>query len=339
MVFSFNKETPTLTLPKKLRLMIRIFLLCMVFSLVWTTLFSQITINLRRSFIDSFKNRLTIEAKNFEIYYSHKRPNSISADGKKDGDLHFSGYQRKIGMPLVAEIMNARMNSGAVEFVKLNQGQGVPQNKVDISGVWRLWCEHPGNINTFRQGNGPLEIEDTNPPHVFEIHPVTKIDTFNLLPTFLEIDGFGYKDATTAFNLYSNMRCKITRKQGRVHIETNGIGYNYVDFWIKFNDKPSTGKVTDGALVFCKIFDGEFDPDEEEESEYLISHKMRIGFVKGTDLYNIAMTKNKGDYMHIVGMPRINLAILAWRVDNATTRPEVLQWNLPLEMIGLGEIR
>jgi hypothetical protein len=88
---------------------------------------------LRKSFIDSFKNKLTIAA-NYEVYFAHKHANTAI----KDGDLHFAGYDKKIGMPIVAEIMNAKEFDAAVQIVHDFEGKGKPQNKVKLSGVWRL---------------------------------------------------------------------------------------------------------------------------------------------------------------------------------------------------------
>lgn len=302
------------------------------------TLNSQITMTLRKTFIDSFKNRLTTGA-DYEIYYAHKRANP----GAKDGDLHFAGFDKKIGLPIVAEIMNAKEFDNAVQTVHSFEGKGKPSNKVKLTGVWRLWCEHPGDINDFGQGKFTQKvlaetIENTNPPHIFEIHPITTIDGIDVLGSIHKIEGFTYKVASDAFERYSGLRCKITPKAKTITIETSGIGYNYVDFWIQLND---TSKVfaSDGLFVFCSIFDSDFEPEPDEDGQdHLISHKLRVAFVKGTDVYNKIKDMTKGEFLHVVGIPRINLAIISWRAAHARTRPEVLQWNLPFEIVVVGEL-
>lgn len=188
---------------------------------------AQITITVRKSFIDSFKGKLTIDA-NYEIWYAHAHPNP----GAKDGDLHFAGWDKKIGLPVVAEVMNAKEETDAVNLIHDKEGKGEPTQKVKLTGVWRLWCEHPGDIYEFKQGVDNIPIENTNPPHVFEIHPATKIEDIDLLNSLHKIDGFDYKNAEDAFSKYSNMRCKLSKKGKYVSIETTGIGYNYVDFWL-----------------------------------------------------------------------------------------------------------
>src|SRR5262245_53205580 len=106
---------------------------------------AQISITVRKSFIDSFKNKLTIDA-NYEIYFAHKHPNAAS----NDADIHFAGYERMIGLPIVAEIMNAREATAAVDLIHAKEGHGVPTEKVKLTGTWRLWCEHPGDIEEFK---------------------------------------------------------------------------------------------------------------------------------------------------------------------------------------------
>lgn len=301
----------------------------------------QISITLRKSFIDSFSSKVTISG-NFEIHKAHKRPNKAD----KDGDLHFAGYDKKIGLPMVAEIMNAASEPAALTIVKDNNGDGTrPANTVKLSGVWRIWCEHPGNESKFVQGSyrNPI-FNSTNPDHVFEIHPVTKINDVNVMRSLKRIEGYEYKDAERAFTAYSNARCKIKKKGTKVTIETNGVGYNYVDFWIKLNADQHK-MVSDGLFAFCSILKPEFnladatDEDGEvHEEEYLISHKISVAFVKGTPEYDKLLTLNKGDYMRVTAIPRISLNLVKVRLSMVATEPDVLEWNLPFEMVVVGEV-
>jgi hypothetical protein len=296
---------------------------------LWTQ--GQISISLRKTFIDSIKNKITIKA-NYQIYFAHKHANAAA----NDGDLHFAGYDRKIGLPIVAEIMNAKDQTDAVALVHQKEGNGTPSETVALTGVWRLWCEHPGDIFDFKQGKNDIAIENTNPPHVFEIHPAIKIDDLDLSPSLHEINDFKYKDAEDAFGRYANLRCKLSKKGKYVLLETNGIGYNYVDFWIKLNS-DSKLRVTDGLFAYCSVYNSSFDPEDPEEDN-LISHKLRIGFIKGSVLYAKIDSLSKGSFVHVVGIPRIDLALVSWRIEHATDRPEALEWNLPLEMIAVGEL-
>ena len=294
----------------------------------------QITITLRKSFVDSFKNRVTIDCRNFEIYEAHVKPNSPS----KDADLHFAGYERRIGMPIVAEIMNARGQQDAVDAVHQFEGNGRPQQSVKLSGAWRIWCEHPNDEEDFKHGM-PIRIKNTNPAHVFEIHPLTKINDIDVITSLSKINGFDYKEAERAFTAYSNARCRIIPKSKTITIETNGVGYNYVDFWVMLNENNKQ-VVDDGLFIYATILNSDYNPTNPDENsdEFIISHKTRVAFVKGSGVFNKVQNMGEGDVLHIVGIPRINLNLVSWRVAHANARPEVLQWNLPIEMIAVGEL-
>ncbi|MFL5788960.1 MAG: hypothetical protein ACJ748_12955 [Flavisolibacter sp.] len=302
-----------------------IFLFSALFSIYCD---AQITIELRKSFIDSFRNKITIET-DYQIFYAHKSPNP----GSKDGDLHFAGYSSTIGLSMVAEIMNAKDQKKGVQLVHQKEGKGEPSEMIHLRGVWRIWCEHPGETQGFLQGANDISIENTNPPHVFEIHPVLQLDDIDVSSSLKGITGFSYKDAQDAFNRYSNIRCLLIDHDPFVRIETNGIGYNYVDFWLQPNSLQFE-QVDDGLFAFCTIYDSKFVPANGDEDN-LILHKLRVAFVRDSPAYNKLISLKKGQYLHVVGIPRIDLNLVRWRMDHAHDRPEVLQWNLPIEMVAV----
>jgi hypothetical protein len=80
---------------------------------------SQIIITLNNSFIEQFKNRATITA-TFTVDKAHAHPNPPA----KDGDMHIAGRAPEIELPTVAEIMNAAMESSAVNLIHSVEGTG-----------------------------------------------------------------------------------------------------------------------------------------------------------------------------------------------------------------------
>jgi hypothetical protein len=74
-----------------------------VFFLLPVAAQAQIEITLKKSFIEKYKDRATIEA-DFFVDKAHKKPDPPS----KDGDMRIAGRSpEEIGLPIVAEIMNA----------------------------------------------------------------------------------------------------------------------------------------------------------------------------------------------------------------------------------------
>jgi len=280
-----------------------------------TLAFAEITIILKNDFIEKYKNRATIDA-NYIVDMAHKQPNPPS----KDGDIHIAGRSDDIQLPVVAEIMNAASRIDAIEKVHAVEGKG---NAVEVSGAWRIWCEHGGN-SVQQQGQKLEQFQTTNPDHVFQIHPVSSFAGIDVTDTFRPINGFKTKDAHEAFVKYEGITSKISvnNKNKTTSIQTTMAGYNYVEFIMELSGDQK--EVTDGRFVFASVRD--------LEGELLVRNR-RMVFVRGTEPEKIVKTLKKGDRLHVLGIPRIDLALLSWRAKNYKKRPEVLTWNLPYEII------
>jgi hypothetical protein len=283
---------------------------------LWNTCsYGQIEITLRKSFIDSLKNRVTLSL-DYQIVKAHEKPNPAA----KDGDLHIAGIGLKVGLPMVAEIMNAREYPAALQIVHGLEGAGTT---IRITGAWRIWCEHAAKGEQQYQGGHFPEIINSNPSHVFEIHPLIKIGLLDLISSLHPISGFIYKDADEAFAKYSNAKCKIEPESRMVKITTYGVGYNYAEFRIGILDTKQN-VVEDGRFIFCRVMDKEGK---------IICERMRMAFPKNSDAENKVSTLNRGDVLHVVGIPRINLSEISDRVTYSATNPGMLDLNLPVEMI------
>src|SRR5713101_5072420 len=108
--------------------------LFLLLGLVGGSLFANIEITLKNDFIEQYKDRATISA-SFIVDKAHAHPNPP----KNDGDLHAAGRADEVGLPIVAEIMNAASQKAAVNAIHKAEGS---ENPISLIGVWRLWCEH-----------------------------------------------------------------------------------------------------------------------------------------------------------------------------------------------------
>ena len=275
----------------------------------------NIRITLKKEFIEEYKNRVTIDVDDYIIDKAHKTPNPAA----KDGDMHVAGRSSKIGLACVAEIMNAKDQKTAVKRVHDVEGTG---KKIKMTGAWRLWCEHAGTSKQV-QGVELDPFETTNPDHVFEIHPITKLDGIDVTESFKPVKGFQTKDAHDAFVRYENQRCEIRPDTDTVTLITSMAGYNYVEFILELNEAPF--KLKDGYAVQCKVRD--------LEGELLVRNR-RMLFADGTVPAETVKESKKGKRLHVLGIPRIDLALVAWRVKNPKWMDEeTLKWNLPYEII------
>jgi hypothetical protein len=276
-------------------------------------------LTLNADFIEAFKSRVTIDA-TYIVDKAHKHPNPP----EKDGDLHAAGRSEQIGLPTVAEIENAADVQDAVDKIHAAEASGLP---LQLSGVWRIWPEHGGE-HTFVQGNTLAPFDTTNPPHVFEIHPVTNIDGESLLANLHPIAGFAAKDAEQAFTTYERTRSKIDIGPGgrTVTISTPMAGFNYVEFVMRLTNRQF--RAADGEFVFANILD--LDKD-------LLVHNRRIAFVADSIPDQKQKSMQPGDCLHLLGIPRVDLALVSWRVEHAAEQPEVLTWSMPYEIVAVGE--
>jgi len=282
---------------------------------------NDIIITLKNDFIEKYKNRVTMSVK-----FSVKRPGKIHPP-PEDGDMHTAGTSDEIGLPTVAEIMNACNQDQLPNVKSAVQAMGEAKGKppIDVAGAWRIWCEHAGT-GTQVQGDDFPAIHDSNPPHVFEIHPVTSVAGISVLESFKRVDNFTYKEAQRAFLQYENTDCHIRpNDNGTTTIRTRMAGYNMPEFILEtLDDADDHNVVEDGRFVFCKVL----DTDGE-----LISHKVRLAFVKDSAPEQAIKTRPKGSRLRVAGVPRVDLALVSWRVQHKDDPREPLDWHLPYELV------
>jgi len=287
-----------------------------------TALCSDIEIRLKKSFVEKYKNRATIDDSCI-IDKAHKNPNPPT----KDADLHIAVRCREAALAGVAEIMNAKGQASALSFVKANEGT---ENKVNIRGVWRLWCEHGGSEIRHLQGSPLEKFTTTNPDHVYEVHPVTNIGANDVSSGISTIVGFTEKDARSAFMSYERTRFQIRPQSQTITMRTVMAGYNYVKFKIKLLEKPH--KIDDGFQVMSDVYEVDDDTDDDSEGEVLVRRR-RMVFVGGTGPAEKVKTMNKGETLVVLGIPRIDLSLVAWRGKKGG---EARYWDLPYEMVIVG---
>src|SRR5262249_13040442 len=254
------------------------------------------TLELKNDFIEAHKNRATIEA-TYSPKFAHAQPKTPSpSKPSNDGDIHISGTAPEIGLLTVAEIMNAADFPKTLKHVQDNLG-----GTIQMVGVWRIWPEHGGESHHVQGEADPSEITDTNPDHIFEIHPLTQVGTFDVKSTFHSIPNFKTKNAQDAFQNYEGARSKITPKADTIQIRSAQSPYNYVDFGLELL-KPPPQELDDGLTAFGRVrtLDGE-----------TIVQKRRMVFVKGKNPETNTRKPSAGQCMHALGMPRLNLTLVS----------------------------
>ncbi len=219
-----------------------------------------------------------------------------------DGDFHFVGRARQVELPLVAEIANAREENAAVDLVHRVEAR---HGTLRISGVWRIWPEHAGRAKE-EQGEPLPAFQTDNPNHVFEIHPVTRIDRLSLLDSVHPVKGFEPGDAARTFGIFQKATCtlKVTPKTVAIVAET-GL-YNDVEFVMKLAPEPQrVGR--DGRFVIASAMD---------RNGRLLVERLRMVFARGTPPEEAVKRLKVGDQLHVFGVPRIDFSEIARRVKS-----------------------
>jgi hypothetical protein len=62
-------------------------------------------------------------------------------------------------------------------------------------------------------------------------------------------------------------------------------------------------------------------------------------FVAGTRPEQGVRKLKQSQCMLLLGMPRLNLSLVSFRAGEGATDPDVLAWNLPYEMVIVGDFR
>jgi hypothetical protein len=283
---------------------------------------NAIVFTLKKEFIEKHRNRVTIDS---DMVVDKMSP--IHPD-KDDGEIHIAGRADQIGLPFVAEIMHAKEQKQAVKAIRNAEGKTAP---IKVRGAWRIWCEHAEGVNQ-KQGARLERFDTSNPSHVFEIHPVTRVGDLDISDSVEAPVNFKFKKPETAFTHYENVSCTIKDNTDTVTIRTNMAGYNIPEFILESADDEVGGKVfdeQDGRFMFVSVRD--------LDGELLIRH-VRAAFIKGTEVEVAARTLAKGQRLHVAGIPRISLNLVHWRVENKGDERDPLNWNLPYEIIVVGVV-
>jgi hypothetical protein len=280
------------------------------------------TLNLSADFVRRVKNRATLFVQ-FEIDEHLKSPHRVGKSGD-DGDIHMAGRAPEVELPMVVEVMNAGLGPQA-DTVRLLDNTPSGQT-VAVTGVWRIWFEHPSPGDQ-TQGDPVEAPANSNPDHVFEIHPVTlfgsnDIADSSLVPILAPGDGHPYDayPANVAFPAYEKLKATVTVSDTAVSITSNKAGYNYAEFVLEPAGKPAHGD--NGIFVLANVYDVS-DPENPITSE-----PRRMVFVENTEPAKELQKLPQGERMHVLGIPRVDLAQVA-----AVTNGETVNIALPYEMI------
>lgn len=276
---------------------------------------AKVTITLKNSFIETYKNRATIS-----VPFTVDRADPAPKPAIFDGDLHIAGRAPQIGLPAVAEIENSASEKRAVDLAHALEKSG---STVQFSGAWRIWPEHAGRDAEI-QGEELPNFELTDPDHVFEIHPVTRIGDVSTLDSFKPVPGYLPGSADAVIGSYEQTKVTVVAGRDTTSIIT-GEGF--------FNDLEFIMRVDAAAHI---VPDGRFiDADVLDLGGVRLAQQVRMVFVKDSPPEKAARHLRPGDRLHVFGIPRIRLSGLADSSRSAQAAGTIDR-KLPYEIIVVG---
>ncbi len=278
---------------------------------------SEIAITLDDAFIDACKDRATLD-----VLFTVDKADEWPHRAFLDGDFHIAGRAPGIGLPVVAEIENGASEKAALGVIRSVAGTGKP---VRLSGAWRLWAEHAGRAEEVQGAEVPV-IEVTNPDHVFEIHPVTRVGGENILASLHPPKGYSPAKAVVAFRDFENIKCQIIPKDGTTTVVTPKGQINDVEFLMEVGEDRQR-VVNDGRFVNAAVLD--------LDGKRIVPN-VRMVFVKGSPPEERVRSLSRGQRLHVFGLPRIDLSTVARRARHFRDKPELLEGNLPYEIVVIG---
>lgn len=288
------------------------------------------TLNLSAAFVNQYKNRATITAQ-FELDAHLKAPHRIGRSGD-DGDIHMAGRAPEVQLPMVAEIMNAGLDTQSASVSLMNSasdGQSLP-----VTGVWRIWFEHPSPGDQ-TQGDQVDVPATSNPDHVFEIHPITNFDGQDIADSSLvpinkpgtnpaggQGEDYQAYPASVAFPAYEKLQATVGVSDTAVSITATKAGYNYTEFALDPVGQSQPGDGGDGIFVLANVY------DVSDADNPVTAAPRRMVFIPNTEPAKQLQNLQPGQRLHVLGIPRVNLAEVA-----AVSGSGSVDMQLPYEMI------
>ena len=277
----------------------------------------EIAITLEKTFVEAYKNRVTID-----VALTVDKADAKPHPAVFDGDFHLAGRAPRVGLPVVAEIQNAASETEAVDRVRRAEGSDQP---LKIAGAWRIWSEHVGSAAEI-QGEDFKSTADTNPDHVFEIHPVTRVAEIGLLESLRPVEGYRPGRADVIFRSLEKIPCRILPGSATTTVVTRKKQFIDAEFLLEVG-KERHQVVRDGRFVTGAVLD---------LKGVLLAPKVRMVFVRGSPPEKIVRSVPAGGRLHVFGLPRIDLAQIASRAARSGDQPELLTRNLPYEIVIVG---
>lgn len=278
------------------------------------------TLSMRESILLQQRDRVTIEfsATIGPIGTVH----SISADC----DVHVPLITQALFLAVLGEIKNAcSMGPTRAQLVALGPGP------MTVSGAFRIWFEGHDSGIPFQEEDMtiPESYENSGPPHLVEVHPITRLGDLDVLDRvrFVEKNGvtFAWKTGDS-FRRSATRQISIAKQAigGQTYVQMvcscPALANHYeLEAEVVYDSHPTDNG--DGVVASGRVF--------HEDGSVILS-RVRFFAIAGTPAADVLETVNPGDRLTLYALARVSLRPL---LSRATFTPR--QIPLPIELIVL----
>ncbi len=244
----------------------------------------------------------------------------------QDCDLHVPIRSEDIKVPMLGEIKNAcSMPEGAKSTYWTEELRPLENKAVKAEGVFRVWLEHPPEDEGERQCECDElpEYDSSNPDHMVELHPLTRLDNQSFLDHVKAIKkGANQYEGSQGKRLASTLeRKKITiqkeTEDRKAYIVIRGpkTGYNHWTLDTTVKMKPQ--KVKDGHRFKVDVLSG----------SRVVKVNLTAFTIEGTEADNSISQLKAGDTVTLFGLMRLDLRTILQLAKGTET-----EIKMPYEM-------
>jgi hypothetical protein len=291
-----------------LQLIIRYFI-AIICLLVLAPASAQ-TVTLRKTFVDSLKDKVTFSG-TFDVF-------RFTGKASEDGDAHGVVSSGIIGLPCVAELMDKRNHRAAAAAIR----SALEKNdSIRLKGAWRMWWEHAGKGDQVQ--GGIYNLETANEAHIFEIHPLLEVDTHKIYRSFIPK---GFHQPAKAFAAYRKRECILVANEKGISITSKMTGYNYVHVLVARPQPGNIEQLEDGLRVKTLVTDS---------AGAMIGKEETVVIMAGTPAADKFSKLKKGEVMEVVVMPRLSFNAVLQHIEKVPLNTPVTV-PIPYELVIVG---
>ena len=281
-------------------------------------------LDLRESLLQAHRDRVTATI-TAQIDHLGARAHPL----EEDCDLHVPLRSQDIRVPLLGEVKNACSGKPAgtsLAFWSQRIAQEIGTGPVSVTGVFRIWLEHPPPGNQVQSEAAPLPpYPHSNPDHQVELHPLLQIGPLDFRSHVKLIEeGDWFYEGYGPPELRTVLRRRVTvlriQVQGEPYIRIRGTKTGWNHWNLRGRVMQAAQPLADGLILRLDILRG----------NQVVSGAVGLPAVAvaGTVAATKAQPLSFGDIIEFQALGRLHVPTL---LDQAGADPQEIP--LPLEFV------